>query len=524
MNRKQAFMSDVDLLLAELKRREKYITNTIFPDTGPLSRDKYFRALEFFGAGSKWSERLILGGNRSGKTRNAAYEVRCHATGLYPKWWKGRRFKEPVQVWAAGNTATTTRDILQVELYGTIPDAPKTGVLDAHLITETASKVAIPNALETIWVEHVSGGTSMIQFKSYDQRRKAYEGTSRHVIWLDEEPPADIYEECVIRTLTVDGIVITTFTPLEGLTPFLEQYLQNAVMYTNERDEKGHRVVVGAFANVFAGVDESSVVEEQAKNADPTQSKLLPLNKRPKHVTMIAWDEIPHLDEEAKNRLLATIPPYMRDARTRGIPNLGAGKIFPIPEEDIIVEPFSIPKHWPRGYGMDVGWNWNSAVWGAYDRETSTWYLYNELHRHHVSPPEFASGIRRVGGWIPGRIDPAAQGRNQRDGTQLLQLYLDEGLTLMMAQNAVEAGIGEVWTGLTTGSIKVFSTLTQWRSEYRMYRRDGKGRVVKVHDHLMDATRYLLTSGIDWLVSEVENAVQPAYELGDSYHSSGWMG
>jgi hypothetical protein len=94
-------------------------------------------------------------------------------------------------------------------------------------------------------------------------------------------------------------------------------------------------------------------------------------------------------------------------------------------------------------------------------------------------------------------VDPAARGRTQNDGTQLLALYRDLGLSLTPANNAVEAGIYAVWSRLSAGKLKVFSTLENWLQEFRIYRRDEKGRVVKENDHALDATRYLVMSGLD---------------------------
>ena len=86
--------------------------------------------------------------------------------------------------------------------------------------------------------------------------------------------------------------------------------------------------------------------------------------------------------------------------------------------------------------------------------------------------------------------------RGQRDGEQLLQNYVDLGLLLTKADNGVEAGLFDVWQRLSTGRLKVFRTLQSWLSEYRLYRRDEKGAVVKKDDHLMDATRYFVVSGL----------------------------
>lgn len=219
------------------------------------------------------------------------------------------------------------------------------------------------------------------------------------------------------------------------------------------------------------------------------------------------WDEVPHLSDAQKKALRDSYPPFQRDARTRGIPQLGAGAIYPVPESEIIVPPFDIPSFWPRGYGLDVGWNRTAAIWGAVDRETtpSTIYLYSEHYKGEAEPSVHAAGIRNRGAWMRGTIDPAARGRGQRDGEQLLQNYLDLGLHLIPAENARESGIFLVWEALSQGRLKVFTTLVNWLAEYRLYRRDEKGNVVKENDHLMDATRYLA------IMLEAVVSVNPTY-------------
>jgi hypothetical protein len=210
------------------------------------------------------------------------------------------------------------------------------------------------------------------------------------------------------------------------------------------------------------------------------------------------WDDAPHLSQQARTDLWGSIPEYQRDARTKGIPQLGAGAIYPIPEADITCEPFDIPPTWRRGFGQDVGWNRTAGVWGALDPNTGIAYLYSTHYRGEAEPPVHAEAWKARGLWIPGRIDPAARGRSQIDGQRLITIYSKLGLKLEKAQNAVESGIYIVWTGLSSGKIKVFKTLRDWFSEYRMYQRDEKGRIKKTKDHLMDSTRYLFASGTDW--------------------------
>lgn len=211
-----------------------------------------------------------------------------------------------------------------------------------------------------------------------------------------------------------------------------------------------------------------------------------------KYLVTGSWWDVPHISDEAKQQLLQTTPPYLRDARSKGIPSLGSGAIYPIPVEQITVEPFAIPAHWKRAYGMDVGWKTTAALWGAKDPESNTLYVYTEHYRHETMPVVHAEAIKARGLWIPGTIDPAAHGRSQQDGSQLFATYTGMGLNLVNAENGVEAGLYEVWQALELGKLKLFKTLQKTLSEYRLYRRDEKGKVVKNFDHAMDTLRYLV--------------------------------
>src|SRR5262249_9798607 len=186
---------------------------------------------------------------------------------------------------------------------------------------------------------------------------------------------------------------------------------------------------------------------------------------------------------------------YQRDARSKGIPALGAGAIYQVPERDIVVSDFPIPDFWPRVFALDVGWNRTACLWAALDRETQTVFLYGEYYVGQKEPSLHAEAIRARGTYIPGVCDPAAQGRSQVDGVQLIELYRSYGLDLSPAVNAVESGLYQCWQLMSAGKLKVFQSLQNWLSEFRLYHRDETGAIVKQHDHLMDCMRYLIVSG-----------------------------
>ena len=221
----------------------------------------------------------------------------------------------------------------------------------------------------------------------------------------------------------------------------------------------------------------------------------MPAITESRYMVQAGWDDVPHLDEATKRELLNSTPPYLRDARAKGIPSLGSGAVYPVADEDIICQPFEIPAYWRRAYGFDVGWKKTAACWGSEDPVDGTWYIYAEHYRGQAEPVIHAESIKARGGWIPGAIDPAARGRGQRDGEQLIQDYRDLGLNLTPADNAVEAGLYTVWQAFSIGRLKVFSTCMNLLAERRVYRRDENGKIVKEYDHLMDALRYLMMTG-----------------------------
>ena len=235
------------------EKREKGKFSRYFPDCSdecdPTSSDVeahtgmcrvlYQKHLAWFQATER--QRLMIAATRIGKTQAGAYETTAHLTGQYPHWWKGRRYEEPVSWWAAGDTSKTARDIIQLELLGPM-NAIGTGFLPRHVIEHFSRKPGVPDGVETIWIKHVEKQhgapcISELGLKSYDQRRESFQGTKKHGIWLDEEPPEDIHVECLLRTAATDdfqgGTLMLTFTPLQGMTPLVLSFLPGGQMPTH---------------------------------------------------------------------------------------------------------------------------------------------------------------------------------------------------------------------------------------------------------------------------------------------------
>jgi phage terminase large subunit-like protein len=449
-------------------RIKRNAIDKFYPDSGENRRELYAKHMQFFKAGSAYKLRLFQAANRVGKTFAASFEITCHVTGRYPHWWQGKRFEHPNNWWVCGVDSALIQSALQPALLGKVGEFG-TGMIPYDCLDFDTLKEAkkADTGIQVFKIKHASGGFSSIEFKSYESGRRTFQSVAAN-IWLDEEPPLPIFTECLLRTAStsVDPLILMmTFTPLDGIS--------------------------GTVQNFFEG-------------ADFREGEVGP----GKHATFCTWDDVPHLSESDKVQLMASIPPWQRDARTRGIPSMGSGAIYPIPMSDIKVPRFEIPKHWKRYAGMDVG-NKTAAIWFAINPDTGVHYAYHEYYREGELPAVHAASIILPGKWIPIAIDHAAHGRSQIDGKNLFDMYKDLGLDLHNADKSVETGLYTCWELMSSGRLKIFDDLKKFFDEYQIYRRDDKGRIVKEKDHLMDAFRYGIMTGRDLAVNEMQAAPAP---------------
>ena len=448
-------------VLAE-KKKYNYI-DFLFPDKGPLRREKYPKHIDFLNAGADNHERAFIAANRVGKSLTGLYEMVLHCTGKYPHWWQGRRFKKAVECWLGAEDGKTIRDSLQQDLVGR--GEMWTGLISKDCVArDPLGMEGVGGGYGQYFIRHVSGGISRITVKTYCAGVETFKAASIDVVMLDEQCPLSIYTECLIRTVTTRGIVYLTFTPDNGATDTVLHFLN-----------------------------------------DPYRFKV-----------KVGWDDIPHMLPEERERFLKSIPPHLIACKTQGEVYLGSGAIYPVAESEIIIVPFAIPKHWPRCFSLDPGWNRTAVLWGAYDVESDCWYLYSEYYAEHTLATVHAKAIKSRGAWIPGICDPATEyGGKGKDGISYLPAYEEEGLNLSMANNKEkDSQIFEVYERLSTSRLKVFSTLKNFFYEYRMYRRDDKGKIVKKNDHLMDAMQYMMQHGHEIAITE-PNPIED-----DNHHDS----
>jgi phage terminase large subunit-like protein len=440
----------------------------VFDDEGPVAKEMlsdmqqrgpiedrlaryvpYPKQLAFHAAGATARERLLMAGNQLGKTLAGGFEVAMHMTGRYPDWWCGKRFDRPVVGWVCGRTGEDLRGGMQRILLGR-PGQIGSGAIPKESIIDLVTARGVAGLYDVIRVAHQSGGTSVAITKSYKAGREAFQGETLDFVSFDEEPPADIYTEGLTRTNIGGGPVWLTFTPLLGMSEVVRRFLLEL---------------------------------------SPDRS-----------VTQMTIDDVTHYSAEEKAKIIASYPPHEREARLKGVPVLGSGRIFPVPEDEIACAEREFPRHWPRIGGMDFGYDHPfAAVELVWDRDTDTVYVVRSFRHREGSPVIHAAALRPWGPRLPWAW-PRDGSRETLEGAgvALAKQYGAQGLDMLIdhaqfedGSVSVEAGLMDMLDRMKTGRFKVLRHLNDWFEEFRLYHRQD-GRVVKEGDDLMAATRYAL--------------------------------
>jgi phage terminase large subunit-like protein len=442
----------------------------------------YPKQLEFHAAGLDYRERLLMAGNQLGKTLAAGFETAMHLTGEYPEKWPGRHWGRPVVGWAAGVTGESTRDNPQRILLGR-PGALGTGAIPKDRILDTSSSRGLADAIDTVHVRHGRTGTSILQFKAYEKGREKWQGETLDFVWFDEEPPEDIYTEGLTRTNATGGMTFITFTPLLGITNVVRRF----------------------------------IVDKQPGT----------------QFTQMTIEDAAHYSAEQREAIIASYKPHERDARIKGIPQLGSGRVFPVNQDDITCKAFQIPEHWPQIGGIDFGWDHPSAaVRVAWDRDNDILYVTDNFRARENTPAMFAASVKRWGSWLPWAWPHDGLQHDKGSGEQLAAQYREQGMNLLRIRatfadgtSGFEAGITEMLDRMQTGRLMVFAHLAPWFEEFNLYHRK-EGLIVKLNDDLMSATRYAMMMRRFAIVQNKRVNQAPLFEsIGRAMgaHDQGWM-
>lgn len=216
-------------------------------------------------------------------------------------------------------------------------------------------------------------------------------------------------------------------------------------------------------------------------------------------ITRMTIDDAEHYTPDQRAAIISSYPPHEREARIRGIPSLGSGRVFPVPEERIVCDVIAIPKEWPQLNGVDFGWDHPfAAVNIAWDREADVIYVTKTYREKEATPVIHSAAIRPWGDWVPCAWPHDGYQHDKGSGLGLAKQYTEQGLNMLPdhATHAdggigVEAGVMEMLDRMQTGRLKVFRHLEEWFGEFRLYHRED-GKIVKERDDLISATRYAI--------------------------------
>ena len=421
--------------------------------------------IEFCKHTAEYYESCLCAANQIGKTYLGTTIDAFHLTGDYPADYPGHKFAFAPHCWGLGYSMEKTRDLLQSALFGDyVEGAFQGGLVPKDRIQSWESATGTPNAMRTVRVKHVGGGTSTIQFWSYSQGQHAIMGDVVDWFHVDEEPKDQkIRPQVLTRTINGDkgrgGRGIYTFTPENGRTELVIKFM------------------------------------DEASNDQVFMQK--------------GWDDAPHITEEKKIRMLKQYPAHQRDMRTKGIPMLGHGRIYDLSEEFITCEPFDIPDHWFVLNGMDFGWDHpQSHIQLVEDRDTGTFYVTYVYKASKVSANDAWGAVKSWNNGIPVAWphDGLQHEKGRDDSVQQMKHYSNAGFKMMAAHathppynkagvltsggNSVESGIYDIHALMRSGQFKVFLGCRDFFQEFNQYHRDDKGKIVKTMDDILDAVRY----------------------------------
>lgn len=468
---------DLQELAELLNLQQEHQTNNQLEYLWPQEhRELAHKHMDYINATKNQRVCVWLACNRGGKTFTQGTIVAYHATGKYPDWWGGRRFKKCTHILVIGPDYDQLRNGIQKYLIGSF-DEPGTGFIpkDQLLLDKCRTVHGVPGTYKLLKIRRESGEICTIEFGSADASAAKYAGSQYNLVIIDEPIPLDLYSELLMRTTSVDngdpqqrmGQVLINFTSVDGWIPILEHFLPNKEIPKSNIGPQGEYIV------------------------------------------QMELDDIPDfiLSNEQKEAMLATTPPHQLAARTTGVPSVGASAVYPVPLDVWTCNSFEIPNYWPRSYAVDPGIKNVGCVYATMDPDTGVIYIYSDYQTYQRDTSDNVAQtidmtclqIRRklLGDWVIGAADPNSIKQLAGDaGKRLLSLYRENGLNLVRPETINrEAGITEVLQLLAAGKIQVFKNNCMGLiREITNYQRDDKGDPIRRNDHRVDALRYLVVA------------------------------
>lgn len=410
------------------------------------------------------TNRWVFGGNRSGKTECGAVEVVYMARGIHPY----RKNKKSTSGWVVSLSQQVQRDVAQSKVLSYInPD----WIVDIVMISGKKDNPS-GGIIDYITIKSAMGGISKIGFKSCDQGREKFQGTSLDYVWFDEEPPYDIYSECRMRVLDKAGDIFGTMTPLKGLT--------------------------WVYTDIYLKSDENSNI----------------------WTTFMQWEDNPYLNKEQIKQLQSSMSQEEIDSRKYGKFSSSYGLVYSEFDQNInVVQPFDIPYEWQDDISIDPGLNNPlSCHFYCVDYDGNI-YVVGEHFEAGKSVEYHANKIKELakklnwhfdsGGKLSALIDSAANQKTLASLKSVSELFYENGINVNPKVNKdLFSGISRVKSYLKDSNGKsklfIFSSCVNLIRELKSYFWGDNDVPIKKDDHCLDELRY-------YIMSRPENAAKEKY-------------
>jgi len=394
--------------------------------------------------------RWVFGGNRSGKTECGAVESIYFARGVHPF----KQNKDDVSGWVVSLSQQVQRDVAQAKILKYLP---KRYILDI-VMREGRQSSPEYGIIDYIVIRNAFNGTSRIGFKSCDQGREKFQGTSLDFVWFDEEPPKDIYDECRMRIFDRRGDIFGTMTPLKGLTWVYDEIELN-------------------------------------QNDDPEV-----------WCEYMEWRDNPYLDSAEVSAMESVIPKSEQLSRRFGKFSSGEGLVYPEFDPSVhVIEPFDVPKEWYANISIDPGLaNPTSCHFYAVDYDGVIYVIAEHFEAgqnvdFHVK--KIFEIAKRLGwqtdnlGRLRALIDSAANQRTLASEKSVAELFSERGILVNTNVNKdLYSGIQRIKSLFEQRPprIYIFSNCTNLIRELKGYWWGANDRPKKIDDHALDELRYFV--------------------------------
>ena len=399
----------------------------------------------------KKRNRWVFGGNRSGKTECGAVEVVYLACGNHP--YKKNKLTSG---WVVSLSRQVQRDVAQRKILEYLPAS----CIEKIVMVSGGQDSAENGIIDFILVRSQVGGISKIGFKSCDQGREKFQGTSLDYVWFDEEPPYDIYLECKMRVLDKCGEIFGTMTPLKGLT-----WVYNTI-YLNDKND-------------------NEIWYE-----------------------MLEWADNPFLSKKEIESMTKSLPAEEIESRRYGKFMQNGGMVYSEFDENVhVIEPFEVPMEWQDNISIDPGLhNPLSAHFYAVDYDGNV-YVVAEHYQAQKTVEYHAEKIKKIArnlnwktdskGFLRAIIDSAARQKTLASEKNVVELFYENGILVNpQVDKDMFAGISTVKSYLKTadGSTRlfIFKNCVNLIREIKNYWWGDGDLPIKKDDHALDELRYYL--------------------------------